>query len=109
MTPAPPPNDAKTARRASLITAALVIITLLVWGIWDLLVYLRIGGVATISTVIGDWQASSWFLGAPIALGMGVLCSHFLRMTPNGDPWQLLRWLIFAAGLAAGVAITPRS
>lgn len=97
-------DRAKTQR----ITAMLILATVIAWAVWDALVYLRVGGVATISTTLGNWQSASWFLGAPIAVGMGVLSGHFLRMTPYPDAWQWLRWLLFAGGLAVGILMTRR-
>lgn len=66
-------------------SAALILLTLIVWAAWDAFVLIKHGSNATISAVIGNWLGAN-SLGTKaglIAIGMA-LC-HFLGWEKRPD------------------------
>ena len=95
-------------KKAKRITQTLVVATTCTWIIWDLLVYFKVGGPATISTCIGELQAVNLFVGLLLACGFGVLVGHLIQMVPSGDPYLMYRWVAMLVGLVVGIWVTPR-
>lgn len=89
-------------------TRLLVLLTLLLWGVWDVVAVRAGGGPATISAAFGDafglrW-AGWWAIGT-----FGFVCGHLLGMTPPGA--ELCGWRVglAVAAAVAGFVLTVRS
>jgi hypothetical protein len=90
-----------TKSKAQRLTAVLLIVPLLAWGIYDIVIYWLRGGVATISTVIGGWLAWSYWIVA----AFGLLCGHLLGSAPE-DQRDWNRAAVFTTTVMLGFAFT---
>ena len=95
-------DDDPATRKARRYTAVLILLTAGVWIAWDVLVYLRVGGPATISTTAGEWFAFSLW----IVLAFGLLGGHLLGSVPTAEPGEWKRLAVAAVGGLTGYALT---
>lgn len=86
-------------------TQRLVIVTAVAWVVWDVCVYLKVGGAATISTVFGEWMASPYW-GLLMSVVLGGIVGHFVKMMPADTPFLWLRVAVLLASAVVLWAVT---
>lgn len=94
-----------TAKRR---TRVVVLAGVLLYSLYDLWVYLRYGGPATISTAVGEWMAAPWY-GWLVCVVVGGLAGHFAGMLPATATYPLGRLTAFGLSVAAVYLLTAMS